>query len=109
MLTDIITKEPKALKNAIIKKIKEEKIRTWEIRYSADDATLITHSSDQYRDVVLIEFTEYESADILEAEPKHWSHESKPSEAVKAIVLGNLTAMLITHFPKEFTALRTVS
>ncbi|RDI13208.1 hypothetical protein [Flavobacterium sp. AG291] len=105
MRIEIITTAPIALKKAIIKNVEDGEFRTWKIEVDNDKNKLLNHTAAQYIDKVLIDLTSV--AGKLIAETTFWDYMGEPDDAVKAVIMGNFTGLLLTYFTDDFSHLET--
>ncbi len=103
----VITTTASDLKSKIFKAVKDEKLETWIITSGKAATEYLTPKATQYNDLVYLKFTIDDATKNLVIVPKSWNNREQATEPQKAIVLGMITASLLTHFRTEFTKLET--
>lgn len=94
----IQTQDPEGLKRRIISDVESGNLPTWELRTNQNNDKLLTHSGDQWADVVLLRLTPDVNTQQLVIEPRHWSSSPKPSEVEKGTVLGRFCERLFIQY-----------
>lgn len=103
----VITPNATQLKNNIFRAVRDNTLRTYEIRTSKQQEEILTPVGNQFLDVVLLVFSIDPSTNNLVITPSYWEGRTIPTDALYAIVIGMITAALITHFETEFISLKT--
>jgi hypothetical protein len=88
-----------ALKDKIFKAVKDETLKTWEIRTDADKVDYLTHKPDQWYDKALLKFTV--TKDQLEI-AVYWWKSKVPDESIKGYYIGRFAEVLLVHFGGDF-------
>ncbi|MBF4466404.1 hypothetical protein [Flavobacterium sp. LC2016-12] len=107
MQIEIITPNATQLREQIFKAVKNGSLETWKIAQSEDDKYLLTPVGAQFYNNILLRFEVLPFSKNLTIHPTHWRTQEQSSDALIAIVLGMITAALLTHFSTDFTRLET--
>jgi hypothetical protein len=109
MKIEIITPNATQLRNNIFTAVRNNILQTYEIRVSGQQEQMLTPVGNQFLDIVLLKFNIDPNTNNLVITPSYWNGRTRPNDALYAIVMGMITAALITHFKAEFTSLRTTA
>lgn len=107
MQINVITNDRNTLRQRIFQAVENEVLETWEIVKSKDQEWLLTPKATQYNNIVLLRFEISSANEDLVVFPTHWNGRETPSLALYAIVIGMITATLLTHFSPDFSQLQT--
>lgn len=108
MKIKIITAQPKALQDALKKKMDDQELRTWRVDSSNTNPILFNHTPEQWLDQVLLKPTINLNYGYLLIEINHWAHIGEPDEKKAGYVLGRFLEILIVHFQKYYDKIEII-
>lgn len=94
----INTQNPSALKARIVSDVENGNLPTWELRTNKMDDKLLTHSGEQWADIVLLRLTPDEDKKQLLVETRYWSNTPQPSNEQRGTVLGRFCERLFVQY-----------
>jgi len=109
MKIEIITPNAALLRNTIFKAVKNGRLETWEITETEDDGYYLTPVGAQFNNIVLLRLELMPFSKNLVIFPTNFREKEEPTNALIAIVLGMITATLLTHFGTDFSKLETTN
>ena len=100
----INVKDPKVLKKVIVSDVENGNLPTWELRTNRSDDKLLTHSTEEWADKVLLRLTPNEAAHQLIIEPRYWNKMQKPTKEEFGAVLGRFCERLFVQYSSFFSS-----
>ena len=94
------TTSAQGLINQIFKSVKDETLKTWEIRKDKDGNEFLTHSPEQWSDIALLKFIPQK--DRLDIQFAWWQKNDEPTLEIKGYYIGRITEILLVHFANMF-------
>lgn len=94
------TTSAQELINQIFKSVKDETLKTWEIRKDKDGNEFLTHSPEQWADIALLKFIPQK--DRLDVQFAWWQKNDEPTIEIKGYYIGRITEILLVHFANMY-------
>ena len=108
MKIKIITKQPRALLDALKKMMDDQELKTWKVDSSKTNPILFNHTPEQWLDQVLLKPTINIDNEYLLIEINHWAHIGEPDDKKAGYVLGRFIEILIVHFQKYYEKIEII-
>jgi len=109
MRIDVITTTPNNLETAIFNAVSNGTLTTYELKTLNTGERRLTPIGNQFKDIITVKFERVTNENILRVTFNFMNDKPRPTEALYAIVLGMVTAMLVTHFKTYYAKIEIIA
>ena len=99
MKIKLFTESAQTLTNAILNSVKDETVKTWEIKKDQNGDEFLTHNPEQWINKALFGFKSEKDKLIIYLT---WWKDKEPTEDIKGYYVGRMTEILLVHFSEMY-------